>query len=124
MAQSRIEAYDKDEQIIMYWYEPHDSKEIVHVTENVLVFIGKLVQHILPSNFKTIRHAGIYSAKDHKYREYKKRYNNNKNFQEFIHSFRNTIIRDFKRDPLKCPCGAIMEFVDIFILDTAVLEGG
>lgn len=116
MAQSRIEAYDKASQMIMYWYEPHDSDEIVHVVENVLVFIGKLIQHILPPHFKSIRYAGIYAAKDKKYREKKKRYNQKKSFQEFIHRFRDTIIHDFKRDPLQCSCGNTMEFVEIFIL--------
>lgn len=124
MAQSRIEAYDKQSQIIQYWYEPHDSDEIVHVTENVLVFIGKLIQHILPTHFKSIRYAGIYASQDKKYKEKKKRYKQKQAFQEFIHRYRNTIIHDFKRDPLKCTCGTTMDFVEIFILDQSKGKGG
>lgn len=116
MAQSRIEAYDPETKIIQYWYEPHDSDETVHVTENVFVFIGKLIQHIQERNFKTIRYAGIYAAKDHKYRDYKKKYKQKKAMNDFIHKFRSSIIQDFNRDPQKCECGTIMEFVDIFIL--------
>ena len=116
MAQSRIEAYDKNSHLIQYWYEPHDRKEIVHVTEHVFVFIGKLIQHILPENFKAIRYAGIYAAIDHKYREKKKRYEQKKHFQEFVHSFRNTIIHDFNRDPIRCTCGTIMVFIEVFVL--------
>ena len=116
MAQSRIEAYDKEAQTITYWYEPHDSDETIHVTENVLVFIGKLIQHILPPHFKTIRYAGVYAAKNTKYKEKIKRYSQKKTYQEFVHRFRNTIIQDFKRDPLQCPCGNIMELVEVFVL--------
>lgn len=114
MAQSRIEAYDKETKTIMYWYEPHESNETVHVTENVLVFIGKLIQHIPEKHFKTLRYAGVYAAKDHKYRDKVKRYKQQKVFQEFIHRFRNTIIQDFKRDPLICTCGTVMELVEVF----------
>ena len=115
MAQSRIEAYDRDSQIIMYWYDPHEGGDTVHVTENVLVFIGKLIQHIMPAHFKSIRYAGIYAARDHKYREKKKRYKQKQKMDSFIHRFRNTIIQDFRRDPLKCSCGRVMEFVEVFI---------
>lgn len=104
MAQSRIEAYNPITGIIQYWYQPHDSEEIVHVTENVMIFISKLIQHISEPNFKTIRYAGIYAAKDEKYREAKKRYTQNQAFQDFVHKFRNSIIQDFKRDPLLCTC--------------------
>ena len=114
MAQ-RIEAYDRDSQIIMYWYDPHEGGDTVHVTENVLVFIGKLIQHIMPAHFKSIRYAGIYAARDHKYREKKKRYKQKQKMDSFIHRFRNTIIQDFRRDPLKCSCGRVMEFVEVFI---------
>lgn len=116
MAQSRIEAYGKEAQIIQYWYQPHDSKDIVNITENIFVFIGKLFQHILPSNFKSIRHAGIYASQDKKYREKKKRYEQKKHHQDFIQSFRYRIIHEFKRDPLRCTCGATMVFVEVFIL--------
>lgn len=113
MAQSRIEAYDKQSQIIQYWYEPHDSDEIVHVTENVLVFIGKLIQHILPTHFKSIRYAGIYASQDKKYKEKKKRYKQKQAFQEFIHRYRNTIILVFKRDPQNIPSWLIDEICDM-----------
>ena len=83
MAQSRIEAYDKETQIIMYWYEPHEGGDIKHITENVFVFIGKLVQHITPSHFKSIRYAGIYAAKDHKYREQKRDINKRRILKTF-----------------------------------------
>ena len=100
MAQSRIEAYDKQTKIIMYWYEPHDSDEVVHVTENVFSFIAKLIQHIMPSHFKSIRYGGIYAAKIHKYQKKKKLFHQKQTFEKFIHRFRKTIIQDFKRDPL------------------------
>lgn len=116
MAQRRIEGYDPNTKLIQYWYEPHDSKEVVHITEHVFHFIAKLIQHIQESNFKTIRHAGIYAANDKKYKEKKVRYAQKQSFQNFIHHFRSTIIQDFKRDPLRCPCGTTMEFVEIFIL--------
>lgn len=122
MAQSRIEAYDKQSQIIQYWYQPHDSKEIVHVTENVLMFIGKLVIHIQESHFKTIRYAGIYAAKDHAYRQSKKRYEQKQAFETFIHRFRASIIKEFKRDPLLCICGNVMELVEIFLPNIDTLE--
>lgn len=124
MAQSRIEAYDKESQIIMYWYEPHEGGDIQHVTENVLVFIGKLIQHIMPEHFKSIRYAGIYAAKDHKYRDSKNKYKQKVNYQNKFLKFRESIIQDFKRDPLKCICGATMNFVDIFILENFVIERG
>ena len=55
----RIESYDGIS--VRYWYRDHKSGQIKHETLPVLLFIGRMVQHILPKGFQRIRYYGIHA---------------------------------------------------------------
>ena len=55
----RIERYDG--LTVRYWYRDHKSGQIKHETLPVLIFIGRMVQHILPKGFQRIRYYGLHA---------------------------------------------------------------
>ncbi len=54
----RIENYDGKS--VNYWYRDHKTGQIEHETLDVLQFIGRMVQHILPKGFQRIRYYGLH----------------------------------------------------------------
>lgn len=60
IALSRIIKYDGRK--VKYWYKDHRThkKEVAEV--DVLTFIGRMVQHILPNGFKTVRYYGLHAT--------------------------------------------------------------
>lgn len=61
IAEYRIEEYVGEK--ITFWYEAHDDGHKIRVTMDVLEFIGKVTQHIMPKGFKTVRRYGLYSRR-------------------------------------------------------------
>jgi hypothetical protein len=55
----RIENYST--QNVTYWYNDHRTGQVKHETLPVLIFIGRMVQHILPKGFQRIRYYGLHS---------------------------------------------------------------
>ena len=55
----RIERYDGH--TVRYWYRDHKSGQIKHESLPVLIFIGRMAQHILPKGFQRIRYYGIHA---------------------------------------------------------------
>ena len=110
MAESRITNYDGKE--VTYWYNPHeDETKTVTITEHVYKFIGKLITHIPPKNYKTLRYYGAYAAKNHKYEGLVEKLYHNYELQTsyILRDWRLSIVYNFNRDPLKCECGSTME---------------
>ncbi|MGV8149904.1 MAG: transposase [Alkaliphilus sp.] len=60
IALSRIIEYDGRK--VKYWYKDHRThkKEVAEV--DVLTFIGRMVQHILPNGFKTVRYYSLHAT--------------------------------------------------------------
>ena len=61
IALRRIISYTGKE--VTYWYKDHQTKGKEVVTVNVLTFIGRMVQHILPKGFQRIRYYGLQATK-------------------------------------------------------------
>jgi len=59
IAETRIDNYDPDTMMVEFWYRHDDDTETVSM--HVYEFIGKLVSHIPPRQFKTIRYYGLYA---------------------------------------------------------------
>jgi hypothetical protein len=55
----RLEEYDGQQ--VRYWYEDHQTQAIQHTCLPVLRFIGRMVQHLLPTGFQRIRYFGLHS---------------------------------------------------------------
>ena len=60
----RILSYTSNE--VTYWYKDHQKKAKEVVTVNVLTFVGRMVQHILPKGFQRIRYYGLQATKTFK----------------------------------------------------------
>jgi Putative transposase len=56
----RILAYDGQQ--VRYWYNDHKTKRRQEETIPALVFIGRMVQHILPKGFHRIRYYGLHAT--------------------------------------------------------------
>ena len=56
----RILAYDGQQ--VCYWYNDHKTKRRQEETIPALVFIGRMVQHILPKGFHRIRYYGLHAT--------------------------------------------------------------
>jgi hypothetical protein len=56
----RILAYDGQQ--VRYWYNDHKTKRRQEETLPALVFIGRMVQHILPKGFHRIRYYGLHAT--------------------------------------------------------------
>jgi len=51
---------------VTYWYKDHQSKGKEVVTVDVMTFIGRMVQHILPKGFQRVRYYGLQATKSFK----------------------------------------------------------
>jgi hypothetical protein len=57
---------DYDGSNVTYWYNDHKTKSRQVETVSTEVFIGRMVQHILPKGFQRIRYYGLQSTKTFK----------------------------------------------------------
>ena len=60
----RIISYTGQE--VTYWYKDHRTKDKEVVTVDVMTFIGRMVQHILPKGFQRVRYYGLQATKTYK----------------------------------------------------------
>ncbi|KZL88456.1 IS91 family transposase [Clostridium magnum] len=113
IAEYRIEEYDGDN--VTFWYEDHDDGHKTRVSMNVLEFIGKITQHIVPKGFKTVRRYGLYSRRRNKIsKEIVHLYNfikqmsierllrDKKQEVEKKKTWKGRIIDSFGRNPIQC----------------------
>lgn len=112
----RIIRYDGE--TVTYWYNDHETKARKEESLDVLTFIGRMVQHILPKGFQRIRYYGLQATKTYeKWSQVIKE--GLKNFckavqgvYEVIESrnYRQRYKESSGKDPLKCPfCGSEMK---------------
>ena len=64
IAVRRIVNYDG--QRVSYWYQDHKTKSKKFETVDVLTFIGRMVQHIMPKWFQRVRYYGLEATKTFK----------------------------------------------------------
>ena len=127
IAEYRITNYDGTK--VKFWYNDHKTEEIVEKELTVEEFIGKLLMHVAPKNFKMAVSYGFYSGRvklrvrkvfgviqyiksglKAKYSMLKKNWENIKekiSYQEFM-------INSFGDDPQRCRCGGEMELYQIW----------
>lgn len=124
MAESRIDDYDHEKQTIDYHYIDHTTEQRVNVHEPSFKFVLKLLMHCPDAHFKTVRYYGFYAnaAKLKLNRIHELLGNTTKVSKEkrsvikqTLHNklkYRTLLIDTYHKDPLKCPCGHFMEYVD------------
>ena len=119
LSESRIENIDYDNNLITYYYDPHEDDDLPeedkqgrqYVTESVFDFIRKLIIHIPDKGFHTVRYYGFYGNKSKKkFPHYLKLYT--KTEINTLHNrlfWRISLILTYKYDPLLCECGSVMK---------------
>lgn len=60
----RIDKYDGEK--VKYHYRSHKTGQVEFDVVSVNVFIGRMIQHVLPKGFKRIRYYGVQSTKTYK----------------------------------------------------------
>jgi len=61
MSVRRIDRYDGAR--VTYHYRSHRTDRMEHETVDVVTFIGRMVQHVMPKGFKRIRYYGVQATK-------------------------------------------------------------
>ncbi len=115
IAETRIDSYDPETRMVEFWYRHDDDTETVsmHVHE----FIGKLVSHIPPRQFKTIRYYGLYARNKKKIQDVLiglKRFAR-KLRQLGLHRYTRTCPWQPSLEPVCPECGTRMKFVSLYL---------
>lgn len=120
MSESRITDINWSDNTVSYYYDPHKDDDIKDdklkrgrqfVTEHVFTFIGKLIRHIPPMNFHTIRYYGFFSNRSLVSTDkVTKLFKNNYIYKvKKLLGWRHRLIQTFHYDPILCDCGFFME---------------
>lgn len=109
IAESRILNYDGEN--VTWFYSDHTNENYHEVTESAFSFITKILQHLLPTNFKSIRYYGFYNKSTSLCDKLIKIVRKEKiPFMRSLLKWHNSILKSFNRIPIKCPkCGRLME---------------
>lgn len=111
----RLLSYDGQQ--VCYWYNDHKTKRRQEETIPALVFIGRMVQHILPKGFHRMRSYGLHATcKAKKVRVVLKRIlvamgRAIKGAYRIVarKTYRERVLASTGRDPLRCGrCGRVM----------------
>lgn len=111
IAESRILNYDG--QNVTWFYSDHKHEQYHQITESAFSFITKILRHLLPSNFKSIRYFGFYNKNDKIDNTVNKIVRSDKiPFRKSLLKWHHSILTSFNRIPIKCPkCGHLMDLV-------------
>jgi len=120
MSEARIINVNYDDDTVTYYYDPHEDDSVQDdslkrgrqfITESVYDFIGKLITHIPPCNFHTIRYYGFFSNRSSiPTDKIQKLFSNDYLYKiKKLLRWRHRIIHFFKYDPILCDCGFFME---------------
>ena len=110
IAESRITSYD-DENVNWYYIDHKDNKKY-SVSEKIFDFIKRILMHLLPSNFKTIRYYGFYNKNDKINEEIFNKLISSEQKEHLAKNLKwNTLcLLSFKRIPIQCPkCNNLMK---------------
>ena len=109
MAESRIISYDGDN--VTFYYYDHTNEEYHEETDSAYLFITKLLRHLLPENYKSIRSYGFYNKSSKLCDSISYVISREKiKIRKELLKWKNLIITSFNRIPIICPfCGELME---------------
>jgi hypothetical protein len=109
IAESRILDYDGKN--VTWFYTDHTHEEYHEITESAFSFITKILRHLLPNNFKSIRYYGFYNKSSSLCDKLITIIKKEKiPFMRSLLKWHNSILTSFNRIPIKCPkCGSLME---------------
>ena len=111
MAESRIINYDGEN--VTFYYSDHTNEEYHEETNSAYEFITKLLRHLLPQNFKSIRSYGFYNKSSKLCDNIVYVISREKiRIKRELLKWKNLIITSFNRIPIMCPfCGELMKAI-------------
>jgi len=120
MSEARITHIDWVNDTVSYYYDPHEDNGVKdhklkrgrqYITEHVHTFIRKLIRHIPPKRFHTIRYYGFFSNRSLVSTDkVSKLFNKNYIYRvKKLLGWRHRLINSFNYDPILCDCGFVME---------------
>lgn len=111
MAESRIKKYDGEN--VTFYYNDHTNDEYHEETNSAYEFITKLLRHLLPENFKSIRYYGYYNKSNKLCDNIKYVISIEKRkIKRELLKWKNLITTSFNRIPIICPfCGELMNSI-------------
>lgn len=109
MAESRIINYDGDN--VTFYYSDHTNEEYHEEVNSSFEFITKLLRHLLPEHFKSIRSYGFYNKSSKLCDNIKYIISKEKiRLKRDLLKWKNMILTSFNRIPIICPCcGELMD---------------
>ena len=109
IAESRILKYDGEN--VTWFYSDHTHEEYHEITESAESFITKILRHLLPSNYKSIRYYGFYNKSNKLCDKLITIIKKEKiPFMRSMLKWKSSILTSFNRIPIKCPkCGSLMK---------------
>lgn len=109
MAESRI--LNCDGENITFYYSDHTNEEYHEETNSAFEFITKLLRHLLPEGFKSIRSYGFYNKSSKLCDKINYVISREKiKIKRELLKWKNSILTSFNRMPIICPqCGKLME---------------
>ena len=110
IAESRILDYDGTN--VKWCYTDHKKNEYHETTEDAFSFIKRIIKHLLPHNFKTIRSYGFYNKPSKIPKDTNMLVSKEKiNLRRQLLNWKMLIQSSFKRNPLMCPnCDIQMKY--------------
>lgn len=125
----RIKRYDKKKRTVTYQYASHETNKMETEKCDVLTFLGRMVQQILPSGFQRVRYYGLQATASFKKSESQiseamknvyeaEEISKDKNLflTESKKTFSDKVFALTGQNPLKCKkCGRQMELVQIWV---------
>jgi hypothetical protein len=114
MAQSRILDYAGS--FLTFYYDRHEDGQRVVEKIHVFEFFKRLIIHIPEEQFKMVRYYGLYAKKyKHSSKLFLLLSYSVRKFNKDNNYWRVRLLLSFGIDPLRCSCGHIMTFIDIFL---------
>lgn len=110
ISENRIINYDGKN--VTFCYNDHKDDSYHEVTCSAFEFIGILLRHLIPHNYRTIRYCGFYRKKHENHDKMVMMINPalHKVRKEFL-KYRLSVLNYFKRDPYSCPkCNTLMKY--------------
>lgn len=109
IAESRILNYDGEN--VTWFYSDHTHEQYHEITEPSESFITKILRHLLPSNYKSIRYYGFYNKSKRLCDKLITIVKKEKiQFMRSMLKWKNSILTSFNRIPIKYPkCGSLMK---------------
>lgn len=107
IAEYRITSFN--DQLVTFWFKRPDSDSKEYLTLPMEKFIGRILSHIPPKNFKMVRRFGLYSRRTKNKESKKIRLFKTKS------SWAERIFKTFGINPLICrKCGSQLHLLEIF----------